>query len=144
MRRPFDPFCRSQRRDQRTGLGLNLVFGFLKQSGGHISGYSELGIGTTFRLFLPRMVEDVPIVEESAAPPLLHGRGESVLVVEDNAALRRVVTRQLGELGYRVLAAENATAGLHLMEQHSFDLLLPDVVMPGGVKGRELARRARQ
>jgi CheY-like chemotaxis protein len=66
------------------------------------------------------------------------------LVVEDNAALRRVVTRQLAELGYRVLAAENAVAGLRLMEQQSIDLLLTDVVMPGGINGRELARRARQ
>jgi CheY-like chemotaxis protein len=67
-----------------------------------------------------------------------------VLVVEDNAALRRVVTRQLGELGYRVHEAENAAAGLRLMERENIDLLLTDVVMPGGTNGRELARRARQ
>jgi CheY-like chemotaxis protein len=66
------------------------------------------------------------------------------LVVEDNEALRRVVTRQLGELGYRVLAAENAAAGLELLDRQSIDLLLTDIVMPGGINGRELARRARQ
>ena len=144
MRRIFEPFFTTKSRDKGTGLGLSMVFGFIKQSGGHIGVYSEPGIGTTFRLFLPRMVEDVPIVEESAATPLLHGRGESVLVVEDNAALRRVVTRQLGELGYRVLAAENAAAGLELLDRQSIDLLLTDIVMPGGINGRELARRARQ
>ncbi len=144
MHRIFEPFFTTKSRDKGTGLGLSMVFGFIKQSGGHIGVYSEPGIGTTFRLFLPRMTEDVPIVEESAATPLLHGRGELVLVVEDNAALRRVVTRQLGELGYRVLAAENAAAGLELLDRQSIDLLLTDIVMPGGINGRELARRARQ
>jgi two-component system CheB/CheR fusion protein len=144
MHRIFEPFFTTKSRDKGTGLGLSMVFGFIKQSGGHIGVYSEPGIGTTFRLFLPRMAEDVPIVEESAATALLHGRGESVLVVEDNAALRRVVTRQLGELGYRVLAAENAAAGLELLDRQSIDLLLTDIVMPGGINGRELARRARQ
>jgi len=142
--RIFEPFFTTKGRDKGTGLGLSMVFGFIKQSGGHISVYSEPGIGTTFRLFVPRMTEEVAAAEQASVAPPAHGRGETVLVVEDNAALRRVVTRQLGELGYRVLAAENATAGLHLMEQHSIDLLLTDVVMPGGINGRELARRARQ
>jgi PAS domain S-box-containing protein len=143
MHRIFEPFFTTKSRDKGTGLGLSMVFGFIKQSGGHIGVYSEPGIGTTFRLFLPRMTEDVPAREERGATPLLHGRGESVLVVEDNAALRRVVTRQLGELGYRVLAAENAAAGLELLDRQSIDLLLTDIVMPGGINGRELARRAR-
>jgi PAS domain S-box-containing protein len=142
--RIFEPFFTTKSRDKGTGLGLSMVFGFIKQSGGHISVYSEPGIGTTFRLFLPRMMEDISADEETAIVPLVHGRGETVLVVEDNAPLRRVATRQLGELGYRVLAAENATAGLQLMEQESIDLLLTDVVMAGGVNGRELARQARQ
>ena len=144
INRIFEPFFSTKGRDKGTGLGLSMVFGFIKQSGGHISVYSEPGIGTTFRLFLPRMTEEVPTVEESSAVPLVHGRGETVLVVEDNAALRRVVMRQLGELGYRVLDAENAAEGLQLMEKESIDLLLTDVVMPGGTDGRELARRARQ
>ena len=144
MHRIFEPFFTTKSRDKGTGLGLSMVFGFIKQSGGHIGVYSEPGIGTTFRLFLPHAVEAVPTVEASLAIPLLHGRGESVLVVEDNEALRRVVTRQLGELGYRVLAAENAAAGLELLDRRSIDLLLTDIVMPGGINGRELARRARQ
>jgi PAS domain S-box-containing protein len=144
INRIFEPFFSTKDRDKGTGLGLSMVFGFIKQSGGHISVYSEPGIGTTFRLFLPRMTEDVSAVEESSVVPLVHGRGETVLVVEDNAALRRVVMRQLGELGYRVLDAENAAEGLQLMEKESIDLLLTDIVMPGGTDGRELARRARQ
>jgi two-component system CheB/CheR fusion protein len=144
MHRIFEPFFTTKSRDKGTGLGLSMVFGFIKQSGGHIGVYSEPGIGTTFRLFLPRMAANVPAIEESVATPLLHGRGESVLVVEDNAALRRVVTRQLGELGYRVLAAENAATGLEMLDRQSIDLLLTDIVMPGGINGRELARRARQ
>ncbi len=144
INRIFEPFFTTKSRDKGTGLGLSMVFGFIKQSGGHIGVYSEPGIGTTFRLFLPRMTQDVSTIEESVAVPLVHGRGETVLVVEDNAALRRVVMRQLGELGYRVLEAENAAAGLRLMERESIDLLLTDVVMPGGTNGRDLARRARQ
>lgn len=144
INRIFEPFFTTKKRDKGTGLGLSMVFGFIKQSGGHIAVYSEPGMGTTFRLFLPRMMKNVTAIEESSATSLLHGRGETVLVVEDNAALRRVVTRQLGELGYRVLEAENAATGLRLMEQENIDLLLTDVVMPGGTNGRELARRARQ
>src|SRR5205807_152349 len=144
MHRIFEPFFTTKSRDKGTGLGLSMVFCFVKQSGGHISVYSEPGIGTTFRLFLPRLTQEVVSIEENCAPPLMHGRGETVLVVEDNAALRRVVMRQLGELGYRVLAAENAAAGLKLLDWQSIDLILTDVVMPGGINGRELARRARQ
>jgi PAS domain S-box-containing protein len=142
--RIFEPFFTTKGWDKGTGLGLSMVFGFIKQSGGHISVYSEPGIGTTFRLFLRRTTEDVSMAERSSAVPLVHGKGETVLVVEDNAALRSVVMRQLGELGYRVLEAANAATGLRLMEQQSVDLLLTDVVMPGGSDGRELARRARQ
>lgn len=144
MNRIFEPFYTTKERDKGTGLGLSMVFGFIKQSGGHISVYSEPGRGTTFRLFLPRMAEDVAIVEASWPVELVRGRGETVLVVEDNPALRRVVVRQLGELGYRVREAENARAGLRLMERENIDLLLTDIVMPGGTDGHELARQASQ
>jgi PAS domain S-box-containing protein len=144
INRIFEPFFTTKKRDKGTGLGLSMVFGFIKQSGGHIAVYSEPGMGTTFRLFLPRVMENVTAIEKSSAKSLPQGKGETVLVVEDNAALRRVVARQLGELGYRVLDAENAVAGLRLMERENIDLLLTDVVMPGGTNGRELARRARQ
>lgn len=144
LERIFEPFFTTKSRDKGTGLGLSMVFGFIKQSGGHISVYSEPGIGTTFRLFLPRRAEHPATVEESPVVPLVHGRGETVLVVEDNAPLRRVASRQLGELGYRVLGAENAAAGLRLIEAQCVDLLVTDVVLPGGIDGRELARRALQ
>lgn len=144
MNRIFEPFFTTKGRDKGTGLGLSMVFGFVKQSGGHISVYSEPGIGTTFRIFLPRATKDASTIEKSSAAPLVHGRGETILIVEDNAALRRVVMRQLKELGYRVLEAEDAAAGLRLMERESIDLLLTDVIMPGGADGRELAQRARQ
>ena len=142
IHRIFEPFFTTKARDKGTGLGLSMVFGFIKQSGGHIGVYSEPGIGTTFRLFLPRTTHEAPAVADSNVIPLAHGNGETVLVVEDNQALRHVVTRQLGELGYRVLAAENAAAGLELLDRQSIDLLLTDIVMPGGINGRELARRA--
>ena len=144
MNRIFEPFFTTKERDKGTGLGLSMVFGFIKQSGGHISVYSEPGKGTTFRLFLPRMTEDVSIVETSFPIQLVRGKGETILVVEDNPALRRVVVRQLMELGYRVREAENARVGLRLIEQESIDLLLTDIVMPGGTDGHELARQARQ
>ena len=142
--RIFEPFFTTKERDRGTGLGLSMVFGFVKQSGGHISVYSEPGVGTVFRLYLPRMTADVATTEESFVPPLVRGGGETVLVVEDNAPLRRVVMRQLGELGYRVAEAKNAAAALALMQQENIDLLLTDIVMPGGTDGVELARQARQ
>jgi CheY-like chemotaxis protein len=93
---------------------------------------------------MPCMTEDIELTAESSPVPLVYGRGETILVVEDNTPLRRVATRQLRELGYRVLQAENAAAGLKLMERERVNLLLTDIVMPGGIDGRELARRTRQ
>jgi PAS domain S-box-containing protein len=145
MNRIFEPFFSTKERDKGTGLGLSMVFGFIKQSGGHVSVYSEPGKGTTFRLLLPRMTEDAGMVEPPRLPArLVRGRGEAILVVEDNPALRRVVVRQLMELGYRVQEAENAGIALRLMEGESIDLLLTDIVMPGGTDGHELAHQARQ
>ncbi len=141
--RIFEPFYTTKERDRGTGLGLSMVFGFIKQSGGHISVYSELGTGTTFRLYLPRVTEDVSTTDERPTVRLAHGGSETVLAVEDNAALRRILVRQLEELGYRVRQAENATAALELMSEENFDLLLTDIVMPGGTDGIELARQAR-
>src|SRR5215475_10525558 len=105
VERIFDPFYTTKEPGRGTGLGLSMVFGFLKQSGGHINVYSEPGSGSTFRLYLPRAVEAGG--DAAHAAPQVHapGVGETVLAVEDNAALRRVVVRQLQELGYRVLEA---------------------------------------
>jgi CheY-like chemotaxis protein len=111
----------------------------MKQSGGHINVYSELGVGTTFRLYLPRATA-ADAVAEDKAPPLATGAGETVLAVEDNAGLRKVVVRQLKELGYRVLEAETAAGALAILETETAALVLTDVVMPGGMSGIALAK----
>jgi PAS domain S-box-containing protein len=139
--RIFEPFFTTKEVGKGTGLGLSMVFGFIKQSGGHINVYSELGTGTTVRLYLPRTgaaAEALP----SAVPVAYAGAtGETVLAVEDNAGLLRVVVRQLEELGYRVLAADGAEAALTILASENVDLLFSDVVMPGEVDGFALARR---
>jgi PAS domain S-box-containing protein len=139
----FEPFFTTKEVGKGTGLGLSMVFGFIKQSGGHISVYSELGKGTCFRLYLPRSLAQGEEVEarrtgEQAEP---HGV-ERVLVVEDNVALRRVVAKQLSELGYRVLEAQDGATALALLRRNGVDLLFTDVVMPGEMSGIALARAA--
>ena len=138
----FEPFFTTKEEGKGTGLGLSMVFGFLRQSGGHVNVYSEPGVGTTFRLYLPRMtIEGLPrdVVE---APVVEPAAGETVLVVEDNPAMRRVTLRQLRELGYRVLECDRAAAALELLQRESVDLLFTDIVMPGGLDGIALARMA--
>lgn len=141
MERIFEPFFTTKEVGKGTGLGLSMVFGFVKQSNGHITVQSKLGAGTTFRLFLPR-VRDERRAVEAPARSAVAGGSETILVVEDNDALRDVVTRQLKELGYCVLAAADAARALLLLGQEKIDLLLTDIVMPGGTSGAELARIA--
>ena len=142
LARVFEPFFTTKEVGRGTGLGLSMVFGFMKQSGGHVAAYSEPGAGTTFRLYLPRVVGAGDV--EALAPPVASpGRGERVLVVEDNAALRRVGVDQLTDLGYRVLQAERAAVALEILARETVDLLLTDIVMPGGMDGFELARQVR-
>ena len=137
--RIFEPFYTTKDEGKGTGLGLSMVFGFIKQSGGHINVYSEIGIGTIFRLFLPRDVTGVEAGRAVLPVALVRGSGETVLAVEDNASLRRVVVRQLGELGYRVLEAENAQTAFRVLDAEPVDLLFTDIVMPGGTSGYELS-----
>ncbi len=113
----FDPFFTTKEQGKGTGLGLSMVFGFIKQSAGHINVYSEMGHGTTFRLYLPRdlTAAEVPEVPKTT----LHKGHETVLAVEDNEGLRRVVVRQLKELGYRVLEAPDGAAALKILEQRA-------------------------
>ena len=140
--RIFDPFFTTKEQGKGTGLGLSMVFGFTRQSGGHVNVYSELGSGTTFRIYLPRgaarRAEDA--ATEIEAP--IGANNETILVVEDNARLLSVVTKQLGELGYEVLAAETAAVALDILDGKPVQLLLTDIVMPGGMDGFELAREA--
>lgn len=141
--RIFEPFYTTKEQGKGTGLGLSMVFGFMKQSGGHINLYSEMGVGTTFRLYLPRGGAEAEAISaaQSIAPPL-YGNGETILAVDDAQNLRRVVGRQLTELGYHVIEAEDAHAALNVLERERVDLLFTDVAMPGGTSGFELARIA--
>ncbi len=140
----FEPFFTTKEVGRGTGLGLSMVFGFVKQSQGHIKIYSELGQGTTVRLYLRRAASGIqaPLSAPIAAAPQ---RGhETILVVEDDAAVRATVIRQLGDLGYRVAEADRAEAALALLRNPAVavDLLFTDLVMPGGMNGHELARAA--
>jgi PAS domain S-box-containing protein len=144
MSRIFEPFFTTKALGKGTGLGLSMVFGFAWQSGGYVSVYSEPGMGTTVRLYLPCLAEPAGTSPHIEAASAAAARGETVLVVEDNAALRRVVVRQLDELGYRVIEAADAPAALAILETSAVALLFSDIVMPGGVDGFELARQATQ
>ncbi|MGA2891955.1 MAG: PAS domain S-box protein [Xanthobacteraceae bacterium] len=138
----FEPFFTTKEVGQGTGLGLSMIYGFVKQSGGHITAESK-PTATTFRIYLPRApTSETKSKEHVASVP--QASGKTVLVVEDDAAVRRVMVAQLGKLGCRVLEAANAAAGLSLLEQNDVDVLVTDVVMPGEMNGRELARRARR
>ena len=138
----FEPFFTTKPPGEGTGLGLSMVYGFIKQSGGHINVYSEVGGGTTVRLFLPRAYVGAPASQPAAPLAFAQGGGETVLAVEDNPGLRRVVVRQLTELGYRVLEAEDASAAIEVLERQTVAVLFTDVVLPGGTSGYELARAA--
>ena len=142
MSQIFEPFFTTKEQGKGTGLGLSMVFGFMRQSGGHISVYSELDAGTTFRLYLPRATGDGKASEETARGHIERGVGEVVLVVEDNPAVRRAVLRQLRDLGYGTLECERAALALEILEHENVDLLFTDIVMPGGLDGVELARIA--
>ncbi|WP_419899430.1 PAS domain-containing protein [Roseomonas sp. USHLN139] len=142
--RVFEPFFSTKEEGKGSGLGLSMVYGFVKQSGGHIKIYSEPGQGTTIRLYLPRAMQAEDVAVQVDTGPVVGGT-ETVLVVEDDAEVRDVVVAMLSELGYRVLKAVDATSALHVIESGiPIDLLFTDVVMPGPLKSPELARKARQ
>ncbi len=138
--RIFEPFFTTKEPGHGTGLGLAMAFGFVKQSGGHLSVYSEPGLGTTFQLYLPSTA-DVAMDDPSETEAVVGG-DERVLVVEDNLQLRQATARHLVDLGYRVLEAEHATAALATLSSQHVDLLLTDVVMPGSMDGLDLAHHA--
>ncbi|HTT80599.1 MAG TPA: PAS domain S-box protein, partial [Stellaceae bacterium] len=144
QRQIFEPFFTTKETGKGTGLGLSMVFGFLRQSNGHVNVYSEAGVGTTFRLYLPCAVGAAATSDAAAAQPLPHGAGQTVLVVEDNLGVRRVVGRQLRDLGYRVVDCDGASAALDFLQSQRIDLLFTDIVMAGGLDGVELARLARE
>ena len=142
----FEPFFTTKEPGQGTGLGLSQVYGFVKQSGGHIKIYSEVGQGTTIKIYLPRHHGSAIAEEEQAETAAAEGdAAETILVVEDDTDLRTYVTDVLRDLNYRVLAASSAQGALTLLiqDQPKIHLLLTDVVMPG-INGRELGKRAVQ
>ena len=144
MEQAFDPFFSTKREGEGTGLGLSMAYGFVKQSGGHIRLYSEVGEGTTVRVYLPRSTGTAVEPPRAKAGGLKHGN-ETVLVVEDDAKVRETVVDLLSGLGYAVLKANNAEQALAVIESGvHIDLLFTDVVMPGSVRSTEMVRRAVQ
>lgn len=144
VRKVFEPFFTTKPEGKGTGLGLSMVYGFVKQSGGHIKIYSEAGHGTTVRLYLPRSLEAEDVVTDNVTGTVTGGN-ETVLVVEDDEAVREVTVNLLTELGYSVLKAKDADSGLAIIESGvPIDLLFTDVVMPGKLKSHDLARKAKE
>jgi PAS domain S-box-containing protein len=144
--RAFEPFFTTKEIGHGTGLGLSQVYGFVKQSGGHVKIYSEVGQGTTVKLYFPRFMGELPDEEMEATENLVKGeQGETILVVEDDKDVRTYLTGALRGLQYRVLAAANAEVALRLLAEENLriDILLTDIVMPG-MNGRELGEKANQ
>ena len=141
----FEPFFTTKRVGKGTGLGLSMVFGFVKQSGGHIGVSSEVGCGTTFRLYLPAANAVHAMGAEGAARAAQQpGGGETILVVEDETEVREIAVSILNDLGYRVIEAKDGPDALaKLKEQPGVDLLFTDMIMPGGMTGHELAEQAK-
>ena len=146
LARAFEPFFTTKEVGKGTGLGLSMVYGFVKQSGGHVAIYSEPGVGTTVKIYLPRLMGEAP--EEAAATAAVvpdGSRSETILVTEDDDDVRMYSVDALRELGYRVLEAHDAASALRLLERQEgrVDLLFTDVVLTGGMNGQQLSERAR-
>jgi CheY-like chemotaxis protein len=145
VERAFEPFFTTKGIGKGTGLGLSQVYGFVRQSSGHVAIYSEVGEGTSVKIYLPRHHgEQDPVEESSRSASDSQSLGaETILVVEDDEALRLYTVDILSDLGYAVLAAANAAAALEIIGRGlDIDLLFTDIVMPGGMNGRQLADEA--
>ncbi|WP_432377240.1 PAS domain-containing protein [Duganella sp. P38] len=144
LEQAFDPFFSTKPEGKGSGLGLSMVYGFARQSGGHVKIYSEVGSGTSVKLYLPRSME----AEDTALPPearAIVGGSETILVAEDDDGVRATVVELLGELGYQVLKASDAASALSIIDSGiHIDLLFTDVVMPGPLRSPDLARKARE
>ncbi len=135
--RVFEPFFTTKEKGKGTGLGLSTVYGVVKQSGGYIDVVSEPGAGASFRIYLPKVEEAVAPVKPSSELPVALQGTETVLLVEDEASLRKLSRQQLELCGYHVLEAENGAEAMKISNayENTIDLLLTDVVMPG-ISGR--------
>jgi PAS domain S-box-containing protein len=140
----FEPFFTTKEIGQGTGLGLSQVYGFIKQSGGHVKIYSEIGQGTTVKLYLPRYRGRAEAVDERIETrDLPRGRAETVLIVEDDPDVRDYTVEMVSDLGYGVLSADDGASALRLLDSHrEVSLLFTDVGLPGGMNGRQLAEQA--
>ena len=144
LAKAFEPFFSTKSIDKGTGLGLSMVYGFARQSGGHVRIYSEPDAGTTVRLYLPRAHEAEDPVAAAPSETVVGG-SETILVAEDDDAVRGTVVEMLGELGYEVLTARDASAAWAVVEEGArIDLLFTDVIMPGAMKSSVLAARVRE
>jgi PAS domain S-box-containing protein len=144
MAQAFEPFFSTKAEGKGSGLGLSMVYGFVKQSGGHVKIYSELGHGTTIKAYLPRSSESEDILTP-ADVRLVTGGTETILVVEDDEQVCATVVEMLAELGYQVLKANDAEGALAVIQSGiNIDLLFTDVVMPGPLRSPDLARKARE
>jgi CheY-like chemotaxis protein len=146
VERIFDPFFTTKPIGQGTGLGLSMIYGFVRQSGGQVRVYSEVGQGTTMCMYFPRFTGE--LVEESTGEDGAvneTGDGETVLVIDDEATVRMLVVEVLEEAGYRALEAEDGPSGLKILQSDArIDLLITDVGLPGGLNGRQVADAARR
>jgi signal transduction histidine kinase/CheY-like chemotaxis protein len=142
--RVFEPFFTTKEVGKGTGLGLSMVYGFVRQSGGHIAIETALGKGTTVALYLPRATHKPAAEMEDVQPQAIPAGSERILVVEDNDDLLDLTSAILTKSGYEVRCARNGTEALRMIQSEEFDLLLSDIVMPNGINGIEVAREARR
>lgn len=144
--RAFEPFFTTKPIGQGTGLGLSMIYGFARQSGGQVRIYSEVGAGTTVCIYLPRHNGEAVASMSDAARALVDGRsGQTVLVVDDEATIRHLIDEVLDELGYTVIGAGDGAAGIKVLESGvAIDLLITDVGLPNGMNGRQVADEARR
>jgi PAS domain S-box-containing protein len=143
LEKVFDPFFTTKEVGKGTGLGLSMVFGFVKQSGGHIKIYSEEGHGTSVKIYLPRSSGKGQQASDLLSSVPVRGGSETILVVEDDVLVRKYVLAQVASLGYSTLEAANAAEALKIIDNGAeVDLLFTDVIMPGGMNGRQLVDEA--
>jgi CheY-like chemotaxis protein len=143
--RVFEPFFTTKEVGKGTGLGLSMVYGFVRQSGGHVAVESAVGVGTTVSLYLPQATQMSDAEAEAVQSRAVPRGSERILVVEDDESLLQVTSEMLTEFGYQVVTARNGAEAIQILESgREFDLMFSDVVMPFGMSGVELARHARQ